>query len=141
MAMPAAAWRSTISCTALATRSASAASSTGMPSPFAHMMRIRSSGRGRLPVWVVSMRSAPVLIVSSPSRLGAQLGRGLRHGRQLAEGGRAAEVLHAAVGREQDALGVDVFQCPADPLLDRLYRLHLVRGKVQNAEQDLLVRQ
>ena len=31
--------------------------STGTPSSFAYIMRIRSSGRGRLPVWVVRKRS------------------------------------------------------------------------------------
>ena len=36
---------------------ASAAGSTGTPSSFANIMRIRSSGRGRLPVWVVRKRS------------------------------------------------------------------------------------
>jgi predicted naringenin-chalcone synthase len=36
---------------------ASAAGSTGTPTSFAYIMRIRSSGRGRLPVWVVRKRS------------------------------------------------------------------------------------
>ena len=33
------------------------AASTGMPSPTAHIIRTRSSGRGRLPVCVLRMRS------------------------------------------------------------------------------------
>src|SRR5690348_14715526 len=38
-------------------RAASAAVSTGTPSSRANIVRIRSGGRGRLPVWVVRMRS------------------------------------------------------------------------------------
>ena len=36
---------------------AKAAGSTGTPSSLAYIMRMRSSGRGRLPVWVVRKRS------------------------------------------------------------------------------------
>src|SRR5258706_8944465 len=38
-------------------RAASASLSTGTPSSLAYIMRTRSSGRGRLPVWVVRKRS------------------------------------------------------------------------------------
>ena len=58
---PASAWRRTTSITAASTRDSSAAASSGMPSPLAHIMRIKSSGRGRLPVWVHRMRSMAIV--------------------------------------------------------------------------------
>src|SRR5438105_12646948 len=53
MSTPASACRRTTSATASATRRSSAAGSTGTPSSFANIIRIRSGGRGRLPVCVV----------------------------------------------------------------------------------------
>src|SRR5450432_413578 len=53
MSTPAAACLWTTSSTAAATRSESAPASTGTPSSLAYIIRIRSSGRGRLPVCVV----------------------------------------------------------------------------------------
>src|SRR5712691_9009889 len=55
--MPAAACRRTTSATAARTWPASEAGSTGTPSSLANIVRMRSSGRGRLPVWVVRKRS------------------------------------------------------------------------------------
>src|SRR6185503_16721667 len=55
--MPASACCFTISATAARTRAASPALSTGTPSSLAYIMRIRSGGRGRLPVCVVRKRS------------------------------------------------------------------------------------
>jgi hypothetical protein len=54
---PTAACSLTLSATALRTRSANAASSTGLPSIRASIISNRSSGRGRLPTCVVSIRS------------------------------------------------------------------------------------
>ena len=45
-----------------------AAPSTGTPSSRANIMRMRSSGRGRLPVWVVRKR-AVLRIIAGPSRV------------------------------------------------------------------------
>src|SRR5262245_61979473 len=55
--MPASSCLCTTSATAPRTRLPKAAASTGTPSSLAYIMRIRSSGRGRLPVWVVRKRS------------------------------------------------------------------------------------
>ena len=55
--MPAATCFCTTSATAARTLAASAARSTGTPSSLAYIVRTRSSGRGRLPVWVVRKRS------------------------------------------------------------------------------------
>src|SRR3984893_2488540 len=57
MSMPASTCFSTPSATAGRMRTLSAAGSTGTPSSLAYIMRTRSSGRGRLPVWVVRKRS------------------------------------------------------------------------------------
>src|SRR5258706_1816539 len=55
--MPACTCLPTTSATALRMRAASADGSTGTPSSRANIVRMRSSGRGKLPVWVVRMRS------------------------------------------------------------------------------------
>src|SRR5216683_82044 len=55
--MPASVCLRTTSATAVRMRAASAGPSTGTPSSRANIMRIRSAGRGRLPVWVVRTRS------------------------------------------------------------------------------------
>src|SRR5215813_1961193 len=55
--MPASTCFPTTSATAARTRTASATGSTGTPSSLANIMRMRSAGRGRLPVWVVRKRS------------------------------------------------------------------------------------
>src|SRR6516164_605322 len=54
---PVLAWRLTISATARRTRASSAAASYASPSSLALSAATKSDGRGRLPVWVVSMRS------------------------------------------------------------------------------------
>ncbi len=73
--MPAAACFPTTSATAERTRAPSAAGSTGTPSSLAYIVRIRSSGRGRLPVWVVRNRSVlPRMIISPISGLRASRG-------------------------------------------------------------------
>ena len=51
------------------TRAARACGSTGTPSSLAYIMRIRSSGRGRLPVCVVRKRSVLRFIGSSRAEL------------------------------------------------------------------------
>src|SRR4029453_7052588 len=66
--MPASVCLRTTSATALRTRSASAGPSTGTPSSRANIMRIRSAGRGRLPVCVVRMRSTLRFISDSAAR-------------------------------------------------------------------------
>src|SRR4030095_2472865 len=70
--IPASACLRTTSSTASATRCASAAASTGTPSSLAYIIRMRSSGRGRLPVCVVRKRSVLRLIThsSTPDTLG-----------------------------------------------------------------------
>src|ERR1700752_401321 len=55
--MPASAWFFTTSATALRTRLPSAAPSTGTPLSLAYIIWMRSSGRGRLPVCVVTKRA------------------------------------------------------------------------------------
>src|SRR5256886_2413088 len=55
--MPERACLSTHSATAVRTRSAKALGSGGFPASRARSMSLRSGGRGRLPVWVVRMRS------------------------------------------------------------------------------------
>src|SRR6478672_7736864 len=79
--MPASACFLTTSDTAARTRAASASRSTGTPASLAYIMRMRSSGRGRLPVWVVRKRSVLRIITASthprvPTRVG---GRGYEH--------------------------------------------------------------
>src|SRR6516225_5386705 len=54
---PVLAWRLTISAMARRTRASSAAASYASPSSLALSAATKSDGRGRLPVWVVSMRS------------------------------------------------------------------------------------
>src|SRR6201991_4254003 len=54
---PASSCWATISSTAVLVRSSSASGSTGTPSCLANIVRIRSAGRGRLPTWVVRVRS------------------------------------------------------------------------------------
>ncbi len=71
--MPASACFCTTSATAARIRAASAARSTGTPSSLAYIMRIRSSGRGRLPVWVVRKRSVLRFMAGSPGFFGADL--------------------------------------------------------------------
>jgi hypothetical protein len=68
MSMPASACFLTTSATAARTRAANAARSIGTPSSLAYIMRMRSSGRGKLPVWVVKKRSALRTIVASAQR-------------------------------------------------------------------------
>src|SRR5438874_4545454 len=63
--MPASVCLLTISATAERMRTSSAVRSTGTPSSLANIARIRSSGRGRLPVWVVRKRLTPYAISSS----------------------------------------------------------------------------
>src|SRR6266852_6136802 len=57
MSRPISACLRTTSVTAERIPAARAAGSTGTPSSFANIVRVSSSGRGRLPVWVVRMRS------------------------------------------------------------------------------------
>src|SRR5215831_18218909 len=65
MSMPASTCFSTTAATAERMRDFSAAASTGTPSSFANIARTRSSGRGRLPVWVVRKRSVLRFIARS----------------------------------------------------------------------------
>src|SRR5882762_1971996 len=71
MATPASTCLRTVSATAERTRPPRAAGSTGTPSSLANIIRIRSGGRGRLPVCVVRKRSVLRCIVTSrpPPRL------------------------------------------------------------------------
>ena len=67
--MPASTCFLTTSATASRTRLPSAAGSTGTPSSFAYMVRMRSSGRGREPVCVVRKRSVlRCMFLSSPAK-------------------------------------------------------------------------
>src|SRR6478672_4657934 len=68
MSTPASTCFVTTSATADATRRSSACASTGTPSSRAYIARTRSSGRGRLPVWVVRKRCVLLCIVVEPSR-------------------------------------------------------------------------
>src|SRR5689334_16423402 len=86
--MPAFACFCTTSATADRTRAASAGGSTGIPSSFAYMILMRSSGRGRLPVCVVRNRS-----VLWTMRLPCSLGRIVQ---ALAAGGLGAAHLQRA---------------------------------------------
>src|SRR6266536_377092 len=58
----------TMSATAIRTRAAKASASTGSPAARFWIMSSRSGGRGRLPVWVVKIRSSLRFIVPSLSR-------------------------------------------------------------------------
>src|SRR5437867_4360406 len=62
MSIPAFVCRATTSSTARHTRSSKAALSTGTPSSRAHIIAIRSSGRGRLPTCVVRKRPIVLLV-------------------------------------------------------------------------------
>src|SRR5258707_6847264 len=75
--MPAATWRRTTSPTATASDFWKAASST-LPASRWWLASIRASGRGRLPAWLVRMRSL-LRLMSAPLELGrlAFLGEGL----------------------------------------------------------------
>src|SRR5215211_1241582 len=55
----------TMSATAVRARAAKASASTGSPASRFWIMSIRSGGRGRLPVWVVKIRSLLRCIVPS----------------------------------------------------------------------------
>src|SRR5881396_721571 len=63
MSIPAFVCRATTSSTARHTRSSKAALSTGTPSSRAHIIAIRSSGRGRLPTCVVRKRLSFVIVL------------------------------------------------------------------------------
>src|SRR6185436_21004962 len=65
---PASACFLTTSATAERTRAARAAGSTGTPSSLAYIIRIRSSGRGRLPVCVVRKRWVLRFMALAPKR-------------------------------------------------------------------------
>src|SRR6202048_83078 len=69
MSMPASTCFSTTAATAERMRDLSAAASTGTPSSLANIARTRSSGRGRLPVWVVRKRSVLRFIAQSVALL------------------------------------------------------------------------
>src|SRR5579859_2680041 len=111
MSMPAATWRLTISSTAARTRSASASASTGTPSSLANMIRTRSSGRGRLPVWVVRKRPASAMWASGLARRRAvvadRLGGGIGHHEADRAHGLFLQVREQAGGarEDRDALG------------------------------------
>src|SRR5215813_3965281 len=55
--IPASAWRRTTSLTAFFTRAKNAPSSSTSPCAFLRIMAARSSSRGKLPAWVVKIRS------------------------------------------------------------------------------------
>ena len=66
--MPASSCLPTTSATAPRMRSARAARSTGIPSSLANIIRIKSSGLGRLPVCVVRKRSRLRFIGSTSAK-------------------------------------------------------------------------
>src|ERR1700732_1094843 len=70
--MPASPCFPTTAATAERMRDLSAAASTGTPSSLANIARTRSSGRGRLPVWVVRKRSVLRFIAQSVALLQAR---------------------------------------------------------------------
>src|ERR1700730_5753183 len=69
MSIPASICFSTTAATAERMRDLSAAASTGTPSSLANIARTRSSGRRRLPVWVVRKRSVLRFIAQSVALL------------------------------------------------------------------------
>src|SRR5271157_5991938 len=79
MSRPALRCFATTSPTALRMRSAKAARSTGLPSSLAYIIWMRSSGRGRLPVWVVRKRSTLWGIVLTCRGFDRKLSRKLRY--------------------------------------------------------------
>src|SRR5438128_3962281 len=96
----------TTSATAARMRVASAPASTGTPSSLANIVRMRSSGRGRLPVCVV--RNRPVLRFTSGRRARraeiARAGGALAElGRRLATGARVGLLDRLDVGAEDRA--------------------------------------
>src|ERR1700730_11764339 len=72
MSIPASICFSTTAATAERIRDLSAAASTGTPSSLANIACTRSSGRGRLPVWVVRNRSVLRFIARSVALLEAR---------------------------------------------------------------------
>src|SRR4051794_5654754 len=78
MSMPTSRWRRTTSRTAESISCASAASSTGSPSMRAQKRSASSSGRGRLPAWVVLILRSLILMPppSAPRGSAAMLAPG-----------------------------------------------------------------
>src|SRR5882724_6369127 len=115
--MPASTCRPTTSATAASMRAARAAPSTGTPSSFANMLLVRSSGRGRLPVCVVRMRSVLRCTVPLLALVGEhESARGREHpAHPVDEGELAVRHLARAALAAELAGGLDDGEDPVHP--------------------------
>ena len=106
---------------------------------FQHEAQAEAQQPGR--VLGLGYRLAPTCVSSLPADLLAHDGGGLGHRLELAERGGAGEVLHAAVGCQDQAIGAYVLQAGADATRHHLRRLHRLVAQIDDAEDHALALQ
>ena len=106
---------------------------------FQHEAQAEAQQPGR--VLGLGYRRDPTCVSSRPADLLAHDGGGLGHRLELAERGGAGEVLHAAVGCQDQAIGAYVLQAGADATRHHLRRLHRLVAQIDDAEDHALALQ